>query len=97
MITIRDLELKRTFVGRDFYNMKYVTTADVQIGTGYNKTLITLTDEQTQKAVDFILDLIREGLTVALEIPEPKPPHEPEPETQPDYGAVAYAGEEMPL
>ena len=71
MLVIRDLELKRTFVGGDFRKTKYVTTAEVKIGSAYNKATVTLTDEQTAKAVEFILGLIRESLTVDLEIPEP--------------------------
>lgn len=71
MLTIRDLELKRTFVGGDYRKTKYITTAEVKIGGGYNKATVTLTDDQTAKAVGFILGLIRESLTVDLEVPEP--------------------------
>lgn len=71
MLTIRDLELKRIFVGGDWRRTKFVTTAEVRIGSGYaNKATVTLTDEQTAKAIDFILGMIRDGLTVEMEAPE---------------------------
>ena len=71
MLTIRNLELSRTFIGGDYRKTKYLTKADVGIGKGYNKAEITLTDEQTAKAVAFILDIIRESLFVEMEKPEP--------------------------
>ncbi len=72
MLTVRNLELKRTFVGGDYRNMKFTTTAEVQIGVGYSsKAILTLTDEQTAKVVDFILGLIRESMSVEMEKPEP--------------------------
>lgn len=82
MLTIHDLELKRQFIGGEYRNFKFVTTADVRIGSSYSsKARVTLSDEQTAKAVDFILGLIREEMTVELEQPEPivEAPVDPEP------------------
>jgi hypothetical protein len=74
MLIIRNLELKRVFVDNDFRKTKFETTADVQIGNSYgSKAAVTLTDEQTAKAVDFIIGMIREGLTVEMEKPVEEP------------------------
>jgi propanediol utilization protein len=72
MLTVCNLELKRTYIGGDYKKPKFETTAQLRIGERYAaKTTVTLTDEQTKKAVEFILGMIREGLTVEMEKPEP--------------------------
>lgn len=72
MLTIRNIELSRTYIGGDYRRPKFQTVAEVKIGEGYQPTVkITLTDEQTDKAVAFILGLIRESLTVEMEKLEP--------------------------
>jgi hypothetical protein len=72
MLTIRNIELSRTFINGDYRKMKYATKAEVQIGTSYGSTAhINLTDDQTARAVAFILEMIREGLSVEMEKPAP--------------------------
>ena len=72
MITIRDLELKKTFVSGDYRRTKFQTTAELMIGERYgSKATITLTDEQTDKVLQFVIGLLRESLTVELQKPEP--------------------------
>ena len=61
MLVIRDLELSRTYIGGDYRNWKFQTTAKVQIGGYYSDATVKLTDEQTARAVDFIVGMIREG------------------------------------
>lgn len=72
MLTIRNIDLSRTFIGGDYRKTKYVTKAEVQIGSSYGSTAhISLTDDQTARAVAFILEMIREGLSVEMEKPAP--------------------------
>lgn len=72
MLTIRNLELSRIYIAGDYRKPRFQTVVEVKIGEGYSpSSKLTLSDEQTNKAVAFILDLIREGLTVEMEKPEP--------------------------
>lgn len=97
MLTIRNLELKRTYIGGDYRKTKFVTTAEVQIGSSYgSKATMTLTDEQTDKAIGFILGMIREGLTVEMEKPEiveEPAPLSPAPEASPARPDILDDGE----
>jgi hypothetical protein len=93
MLTIRNLELSRTYINGDWRKPKYATKAEVKIGKEYSATAhVTLTDEQTDKAVAFIVELIRESLSVELEVPAPVEEAPALPDPLPV--AEAYAGME---
>lgn len=63
MITIHDIEVKKAFRGGKYWDSFYETKLKVRLADSYSDLTISLTEDQTAKIVDQILEFAKSNLT----------------------------------
>lgn len=64
MLTVQNIEVSSAYVGGNYWLKKYETKLSLKVRGSYSSdTTITLSDEQTDKIVAFIVETAKESLT----------------------------------